>query len=47
LHGSDPVAWQEWNAETVARAKREGKLLFVSIGYFSWPLVPCDAAREL
>jgi len=35
LHGSDPVAWQEWNAETVARAKRENKLLFVSIGYFA------------
>ena len=35
LHGSDPVAWQEWNAETVARARKEGKLLFVSIGYFS------------
>jgi len=35
LHGTDPVAWQEWNAETVARAKRENKLLFVSLGYFS------------
>jgi uncharacterized protein YyaL (SSP411 family) len=35
LHGSDPVAWQEWNAETVARAKRENKLLFVSIGYYA------------
>lgn len=35
LHGSDPVAWQEWNAETLARARRENKLLFVSIGYFS------------
>jgi hypothetical protein len=35
LHGSDPVAWQEWNAETVARAKRENKLLFVSVGYFA------------
>jgi hypothetical protein len=35
LHGSDPTAWQEWNADTVARAKRENKLLFVSIGYFS------------
>jgi uncharacterized protein len=35
LHGADPVAWQEWNAETVARAKRENKLLFVSLGYFS------------
>jgi len=35
LHGRDPVAWQEWNAETLARAKRENKLLFVSVGYFS------------
>ena len=34
-HGADPVAWQEWNAETVARARREGKLLFVSVGYFA------------
>lgn len=35
LHGSDPVAWQEWNADTIARARKENKLLFVSIGYFS------------
>ena len=35
LHGDDPVVWQEWNAATVARARQEGKLLFVSIGYFS------------
>jgi hypothetical protein len=35
LHGHDPVAWQEWNAETVARARRENKLLFVSVGYFA------------
>jgi uncharacterized protein YyaL (SSP411 family) len=35
LHGDDPVAWQEWNADTVARAKQENKLLFVSVGYFS------------
>ncbi len=35
LHGEDPVAWQEWNAETLARARRENKLLFVSLGYFS------------
>ena len=35
LHGQDPVAWQEWNAETVERAKRENKLLFVSVGYFA------------
>ncbi|MDP1864064.1 MAG: DUF255 domain-containing protein [Thiobacillus sp.] len=35
LHGSDPVAWQEWNADTLARARRENKLLFVSMGYFA------------
>ena len=35
LHGHDPVAWQEWNADTFARARRENKLLFVSVGYFA------------
>ena len=35
MHGSDPVAWQQWNKETVERAKKEGKLIFVSSGYFS------------
>ena len=35
LHGTDPVAWQEWNKKTVERAKKEGKLIYVSSGYFS------------
>ena len=35
MHGHDPVAWQVWNADTVARARRENKLLFVSVGYFA------------
>jgi hypothetical protein len=35
MHGHDPVAWQEWNADTLARARRENKLLFVSVGYFA------------
>ena len=35
LHGSDPVAWQTWDAEAVARARRENKLLYVSVGYFA------------
>ena len=35
LHGSDPVAWQDWDARAVQAASRENKLLFVSIGYFS------------
>lgn len=35
MHGNDPVLWQEWNSETVNRAKKEGKLIYVSSGYFS------------
>jgi len=35
LHGSDPVNWQEWGPEVLARAKRENKLIFLSSGYFS------------
>jgi uncharacterized protein YyaL (SSP411 family) len=35
MHGADPVAWQDWGPEAVERARREGKLLFVSSGYFS------------
>jgi len=35
MHGSDPVAWQQWNKEMVARARKEGKLIYVSSGYFS------------
>lgn len=35
LHANDPVAWQEWNKEAVELARRENKLLYVSIGYFS------------
>lgn len=35
LHGEDPVAWQDWSKEAVARARASGKLLYLSIGYFS------------
>jgi len=35
MHGEDPVHWQEWNSEAVARAKAENKLMLVSIGYFA------------
>lgn len=35
MHGQDPVAWQVWNAETLELARKEGKLLFVSSGYFA------------
>ena len=35
LHSEDPVAWQEWGPATMAQARNQNKLLFVSIGYFS------------
>jgi uncharacterized protein YyaL (SSP411 family) len=35
LHGDDPVAWQDWRASAIKAARRQNKLLFVSIGYFS------------
>ncbi|HHO68601.1 MAG TPA: thioredoxin domain-containing protein, partial [Gammaproteobacteria bacterium] len=35
MHGRDPVAWQLWSPEVLERARREGKLVFVSSGYFS------------
>ncbi len=35
LHGTDPVAWQDWGPEVLKRAKRENKLILLSSGYFS------------
>ena len=35
MHGQDPVAWQEWGPEAFELARREGRLLFVSVGYFA------------
>lgn len=32
-HAGNPVAWQMWGDEAVGMARRENKLLFVSIGY--------------
>jgi hypothetical protein len=43
-HATNPVAWQIWGDEAIALARRENRLLFVSIGYsachckFSSPL---------
>lgn len=34
-HAHNPVDWQAWSEETLARAKREGKPIFLSIGYSS------------
>ncbi|MGV6827040.1 MAG: thioredoxin domain-containing protein [bacterium] len=35
LHGADPTAWQDWNADVLERAKKEDKLIYISSGYFS------------
>ena len=35
MHAEDPVHWQQWNAQTLERARRENKPLFVSVGFFS------------
>jgi len=35
MHAQDPTAWQTWSRETVELARKQNKLLFVSIGYFS------------
>lgn len=32
-HSSNPVAWQIWGDEAIALARKENRLLFVSIGY--------------
>ena len=34
-HAYNPVEWNAWNDETLAKAKRENKLLLISIGYSS------------
>ena len=35
LHGDDPVDWRPWGEEALEQARREKKLIFVSVGYFS------------
>ena len=35
MHGQDPVHWQQWDTDTVALARKQNKLLYVSSGYFS------------
>jgi len=35
MHAKDPTAWQAWSRQSVELARKQNKLLFVSIGYFS------------
>ncbi len=35
MHGDDPVDWMEWGKPALDKAKKENKLILVSIGYFA------------
>ncbi len=35
MHADDPVHWQRWRPGLVEQARREGRLIFISSGYFS------------
>jgi len=35
LHGDDPVDWVEFGAPAIEKARKENKLMFISVGYFS------------
>jgi uncharacterized protein YyaL (SSP411 family) len=35
MHADDPVAWQLWGPEVLEQARRDNKLIFLSLGYFS------------
>jgi uncharacterized protein YyaL (SSP411 family) len=35
MHADDPVRWQTWTRAVLERARREGKLVYLSSGYFT------------
>ncbi len=35
LHANDPVKWQDWKPAVIKRARKQNKLVYLSIGYFS------------
>jgi len=35
MHGHNPVDWYPWGQEALEKAKKEGKLIFLSVGYSS------------
>ena len=49
---NNPVAWQTWKPESLAKAKTHNRLLFVSIGYAachcrsSAPSYMCASIKE-
>lgn len=46
-HGDNPVDWYPWCQEAFRRARQEDKPVFLSIGYSTCPLVPCDGPGVL
>ena len=34
-HANNPINWFAWNTKTLSKAKKENKLLLISIGYSS------------
>src|SRR3954447_18159417 len=35
MHARNPVDWYPWGEEAFAKAKKEGKIVFLSVGYSS------------
>ncbi len=35
LHAGDPVHWRRWEASSMEEARRSGRLVFITVGYFS------------
>ena len=35
LHGNNPVNWHAWNEAALSKARKENKLILVSVGYFA------------
>jgi len=35
MHADDPVDWRLWGPEVLEEARRDNKLIFLSLGYFS------------
>ena len=44
-HKHNPVNWLPWGQEAFAKAKKENKPIFLSIGYSTCHLVSRDGAR--
>ncbi len=35
MHGDDPIHWMEWGEAALEKARKENKLIFVSVGYYA------------